>query len=43
MPRLYEEYIDGLVQDSSISIANPLEILQYCTNFDIPEYYSNRV
>ena len=26
-----DEYIDGLVQECSISIANALEILQSCT------------
>ena len=33
-------YIDGLVQDCSISIANMLKILQYCTKpsiFEITE------
>ena len=33
-------HIDGLVQDCSISIANALEILQYCTNESI---FSSRI
>ena len=32
------DQIDGLVQDCSISIANALEILQYCT---MPAKYNN--
>ena len=32
------QYSDGLVQDCSNSIANALELLQYCTK---PSYKSN--
>ena len=32
---IYELYFDGLVQDRSISIANTLERLQYCTKLSI--------
>ena len=32
---LCEQYIDGLVQDCSISSANALEILQSCTKTSI--------
>ena len=32
------EHIDDLVQDCSISIANKLEILQFCTETSICQY-----
>ena len=31
MTKFSDTYIDGLVQDCSISITNELEILQFCT------------
>ena len=38
MNKYYCDYIDGLVQDYSISSANALEILQSCTKPSISFY-----
>ena len=35
MTQFTDEYIDDLVQDCSISIANALELLQSCTKLSI--------